>query len=183
MIKLAGTACRSFIFPADLATTYAYYGDLQHVLNYLPHITVVKLHADDHFRVLYSTSEMGAYTIRVFCDMRATLDGGRRLIRIVPEEGLPPIHPAASFYATSGRGYFSMESLFTEAGDSTEINFTLQLEARLPVPRGMRFVLGGIVDRVARSITEHRMSEIIDGFVQQTTGAFPDWADARRAGF
>ncbi len=181
MIKLAGTARRSFTFPADLVTTYAYYGDLQHVLKYLPHITVVKQHADDHFRVLYSSNELGAYTIRVFCDMRATLDGGRRLIRIVPEEGLPPIHPAASFYATSGRGYFSMESLFTEAGNSTEINFTLQLEARLPMPRGMRFVLGGIVDRVARSITDNRMNEIIDGFVQQTTSAFPDWAGYSQA--
>ena len=176
MLKLAGTARQSFLFPADLSTAYTYYGDLRHILNYLPHISVVKLHADDHFRVLYSTNEFGAYSIRIFCDMRATLDGGRHLIRIVPEEGLPPIRPTTSFYATSGRGYFSMESLFTEAGKNTEIQFSLQLEARLPKPRGMGFMLGGVVDRVARNITENRMHEIIDGFVQQSTVAFPDWA-------
>lgn len=176
MIKLAGTARRSFLFPADLPTAYAYYGDLRHILNFLPYITLVKLHADDHFRMLYSSNELGTYNIRVFCDMRATLDGGRRLIRIVPEEGLPPIRPAVSFYDTTGRGYFSMESLFTEAGPNTEIEFSLNLEARLPKPRGMRFLLGSVVDRIACNITENRMHEVIDGFVQQTVAAFPEWA-------
>ena len=67
--------------------------------------------------------------------MRAHLTAGDDLIRIVPEVGSPPIvATTTSFYATSGRGYFSMESLFTEAGKNTEIQFSLQLEARLPNP-------------------------------------------------
>ncbi len=178
MLKLVGSARRSFVFPADLPTAYSYYGDLGYILKFLPHISVVKLHTDDHFRILYSAKELGAYSIQVFCDLRATLDGGRRLIRIVPEEALPPIEATVSFYKTSGRGYFTMESLFTDAGDKTVVEFNFRLKAQLPKPRGMRLMIGSVVDRVTRNITANRMQEITDGFVQQSIAAFPDWNGA-----
>ena len=182
MNKFAGAAHRAFIIPTDLATAYAYYGDLRFVLNYLPLIDVVKVHDVDHFRMLYSSQELGTYTVRILCDIRATLDGGRHLIRIVPEEALPPVKSEASFYTTTGRGYFAMESLFSEIAQGTKIQFQLHLQARLPKPSGMRFMVGNVVNRIANGITNKRMSEIMDGFINDTTAAFPTWlAERERA--
>src|SRR5690606_31664001 len=106
MIKLAGSAHHAFYFPAPLAEVYSYYSDLPYIFTYLPYISMIS-QTGDQFRMLFSSTELGAYTIRIYCDMRATLDGGRRLIRIVPAEALPPIQPSASFNSTTGRGYFS----------------------------------------------------------------------------
>ncbi|SRR5690606_13542448 len=181
MIKLAGSAHHSFYFPAPLAEVYNYYSDLPHVFSYLPYISMVTRHSDDHFRMLFSSTELGAYTIRIYCDMRATLDGGRHLIRIVPAEALPPIQPSASFNSTTGRGYFSFQSIFTSAGDTTLIEFKLQLQARLPRPGGMKLMIGSMVNSVAKNITDRRMGEVIEGFVEQTVEAYPLWLHGRNS--
>ena len=179
MLKFSGSAQRSFSFPAGLTMAYAYYSDLPYVFQYLPHISLVKVHADDHFRLLYSTTELGAYNIRMFCDLRAAMEGGRHLIRLVPEETLPTVESTAGFYSTSGRGYFTLESLFLDAGDETIIDFSLALHARLPKPRGMRLMMGSVVNRVADGITNTRMNEVIDGFIKQTVAGFPQWTRER----
>lgn len=180
MIKLAGSAHHAFYFPAPLAEVYSYYSDLPYIFTYLPYISMIS-QTGDQFRMLFSSTELGAYTIRIYCDMRATLDGGRRLIRIVPAEALPPIQPSASFNSTTGRGYFSFQSIFTATGDKTLIEFKLQLQARLPRPGGMKFMMGSMVNSVAKNITDRRMTEIIEGFVEQTAEAYPLWLHRRNS--
>jgi hypothetical protein len=98
MIKVYGSARRTFNFPADLPTAYAYCSDVERILTYLPHIFLVQAYAVDQFRMLYSTLELGVYHIRIFCDLRTTLDVSRdrRAIHISPLTDVTPVLPKAS---------------------------------------------------------------------------------------
>lgn len=176
MIKIAGSAQRSFIFPAELPMAYAYYSDLGRILNYLPHICLVQTYTYDRFRVLYNTLELGAYHIRIFCDLQAVMGGDKeQVLRIHPLQGVKPIKPESGLNTTTTQGVFSMESVFGDKGAQTQIDYNLQLEAKLPTPLGLRLVPGGVVDSIAESIMEMRIHEIAEGFVDRSIEAFPHW--------
>lgn len=176
MIKIDGFAQRSFIFPADLPLAYAYYTDLSRMLTYLPHISLMRTFAYDKFRVLYNTLELGAYHIRIYCDLVATLDGVRKhVLRIGPLKGIPPVRPEAGLNSATTQGHFTMESIFYDEGTQTRIEYTLRLRARLPTPLGLRMLPGGVVNSIAESIMNMRIHEISDGFVERSLEAFPHW--------
>jgi hypothetical protein len=176
MIQVAGTARRSFLFPADLAVAYAYYGDVARLLNYLPHISLVRAYGPDRFRLLYNSTELSAYQIRIFADVQTTLDEGW-VLQVRPLNGIAPVKALAGLHSSSGQGFFSSRSVFREAGDQTRIEYRLQLQAKLPSPLGLRFMPGAMVNRIARSITNMRMREIAEGFIERTVDAFPHWLD------
>lgn len=176
MIKIDGLAQRSFVFPADLPLAYAYYTDLSRMLTYLPHISLMRTFAYDRFRVLYNTLELGAYHIRIYCDLVATLDGARKhVLRINPLKGIPPVRSEAGLNSATTQGYFTMESIFYDEGTQTRIEYTLQLRARLPTPLGLRMLPSGVVNSIAESIMNMRIHEISDGFVERSLEAFPHW--------
>jgi hypothetical protein len=174
MIKVVGSARRSFVFPADLPMAYAYYGDVGRLLNYLPHISLVRAYESDRFRLLYSATELGTYQIRIFADVRTTLDKGWG-IRIHPLDGIPPVEMKAGATSSTAQGYFASRSVFQEAGDQTLIEYSLQLQAQLPTPLGLRMMPSMMTNRVAKSITTMRIREIVDGFVERSVDAFPYW--------
>jgi len=178
MIKIAGSARRTFIFPADLPTAYAYYGDVSRVLTYLPHISLVRAYAYDRFRMLYSTIELGLYHVRIFCDLQTTLSGeNRQVIRIGPLENVPPVRSEAGFHSMTAQGCYSSISTFFEAGDKTRIDYSMSLQATLPTPLGLRFMPGTVLDSIAKSITGSRIHEIASGFVERSIDAFPYWLE------
>jgi hypothetical protein len=41
----------------------------------------------------------------------------------------------------------------------------------------MRFMPGAMVNRIADNITERRVREIIEGFIERSIAAFPHWVD------
>jgi hypothetical protein len=174
MIKVAGSALRSFTFPGELPVAYAYYADVGRLLSYLPHIFLVRAYGSDRFRLLYSTTELGTYRIRIFADVHTTLEEGW-VVRVRPMEGIPPVKAEAGFRSSTTQGYFASQSVFQDNGDKTQIKYGLQLRAELPIPLGLRFMPGMMVDRIARSITNMRIREIADGFVERSTDAFPYW--------
>jgi len=179
MIKLAGTATLTFDFPAPLTVAYAYYSDLRTVLHYLPHIEVVETFAPDHFRLLYASREFGGYSMQVYCDLRALIEGGLHMIRIVPEENLPPVDVSAGVNSSVARGYFSSRGLFFENGDATRIEYEFELRSKLPRPLGMRLMPGRMVNGIARNVTRTRMREIAEGFIERSLEAFPEWLAER----
>ncbi len=176
MIQVVGSACQQFTFPAELPIAYAYYGDVARLLNYLPHICTVRAYGPDRFRLLYNTIELGTYHIRIFADVQTTLDTGWTL-RVRPLTGFAPVREEAGLSSSTAQGYFTSRSLFQEAGSETAIEYSLQLRAKLPTPLGLRFMPGLMVDRIARSITNTRIREIADGFVERSIAAFPHWLD------
>ena len=172
MISVFGSTRRSFVFPSNLPTAYAYYGDLDRILSYLPHIFVLKGYSPNRFRMLYSTTELATYRIRVYADVQATPDKDARVLRVSPLTGLPPVRATAGIRSSTAQGYFSSESIFYDEGDETRIEYSLRLECRLPTPLAMRFIPSKIVDRIAESVTEWRIGEIVDGFVEQSIHEF-----------
>lgn len=178
MIKIAGSTKRSFVFPAELPIAYAYYSDLGRILTYLPHISLMRAYAYDQFRVLYNTLEIGAYHIRIFCDLQVILldDAHERVLQIKPlTGGRPPIKPETGFYSTTALGQFSSESVFTADGDQTGIEYNLHLQAKLPTPLGLRLVPGKVVNGIAENIMNKRIHEIAEGFIERSIEAFPHW--------
>ena len=174
MIEVLGSARRSFIFPASLPLAYAYYGDVGRVLNYLPHICLVRAYGPDRFRLSYNTTELGAYHIHILADVQTILAEGRR-IRIHPLAGIPPVQSEAGLNSATAQGYFESESIFYEAGDQTRIEYSLKLQAELPSPLGLRFLPGIVIDSIAQSITRMRIREIAEGFIERSVSAFPHW--------
>jgi hypothetical protein len=179
MIRVTGSARRTFTFPADLPTAFAYYGDVGRILTYLPYIFLVQAYAVDQFRMLYSTIELGVYHIRIFCDLRTTLDvnGGRRAIHINPLRDVTPVPPKASFNASVGQGFYSSSSVFHDTGDKTRVDYSMTLQARLPTPLGLRLMPASVVDTIAGNITNARIHEIAGGFIQRSIDAFPYWLE------
>ncbi len=174
MIKITGSALRSFTFPTELPMAYAYYADVGRLLSYLPHIFLVRAYGPDRFRLLYSTTELGTYHVRIFADVQTVLEEGW-VVRVRPMEGVPPVKTDAGFKSSTAQGYFTSQSIFHDNGDKTQIKYGLQLQAELPTPLGFRFMPGMMVDRIAKSITNMRIREIADGFVERSTDAFPHW--------
>lgn len=175
MIEIAGSVRRSFAFPAERAVAYTYYSDVSRLLNYLPHISLVRAYSHNEFRMLYRTTELGAYLIRIFWDVRVILDERGRLICINPLEGCSPVKAEAGLSSSTGQGLFFSESVFHDASPSTEIEYRLRLQAELPTPLGLRLMPRLVTSRIARSITQARMREIAEGFIELSVEAFPHW--------
>jgi hypothetical protein len=174
MIQVAGSARRTFVFPGELPLAYAYYADVGRLLGHLPHICLVRAYGPDRFRLLYRSTELGLYQIRLFADVRTTLEEGW-VVRVHPMEGVPPVETQAGIHSTSAQGYFSSQSVFHDEGKQTRIEYSLQLRGDLPNPQGLRLMPGMVVNRIARRITKMRIHEIADGFVKRSSDAFPHW--------
>ncbi len=174
MIKIADSVRRSFLFPADLPMAYAYYGDVGRLLSYLPHICLVRVYGPARFRLLYNTTELGTYHVRIFADVEASLDE-EWLLRVRPLDGVTPVGNKAGFHSSTTQGYFSSQSVFYNKGHQTRIEYNLQLRAALPTPLGLRLMPSAMVSRVAGSITRMRIREIAEGFIERSVAAFPHW--------
>jgi hypothetical protein len=101
--------------------------------------------------------------------------GEEHTIRLTPIENLPPIKTQVTINSTTDRGHYSSEAHFIEAGDQTRVEYTLSMNARPPRPKGMRFMPGRMVDKIAQNITTHRIKEIAEEFISSSIDAFPLW--------
>lgn len=164
------------MFPADIATTFAYYSDMHRLVQHLKHIELVDSDPQNEleYRLYYNTVELGSYHIHVYCDVRLELAGGTT-IRIVPVKNLPAIKPTVTINSTTARGYYTSEAHFLPAGEQTRVEYALSLQAEPPRPKGMRFMPGRIVDKIAQDITNHRITEIADSFIDSSIDQFPIW--------
>ena len=82
-----------------------------------------------------------------------------------------------------GYGYFSSVAYLEKCENETLIDFRLKMVANLPRPRGLRMMPGRVVNRIASSISQGRVNEIMDGFMENAIEAFPAWmADQEPAG-
>ena len=166
------------MFPADRATTFAYYSDMHRLVKHLKYIELVdpeERNSDHEFRLYYSTVELGSYHIHVYSDVRLDVNGSQHIIRLVPIKNLPPIKTKVTISSTTSRGYYSSEARFIEAGEQTRVEYTLSMKAKPPRPKGMRFMPGRMVDKIAQNITNHRIKEIAEEFIASSIDAFPEW--------
>ena len=179
MIRVAGSAHRSFLFPAERPLAYTYYADIGRALRHLPHICLAQTYGPDHLRLLYQSTELGIYRIRIFADVQTVVEDGH-VLHVQPVDNLPPIQVGSGAQSMTAQGEFASQSVFRDLGSQTEIEYTLRLQADLPKPGGLRVMPGLVVDSIARSITHTRIREIAAGFIARSVDAFPQWLEEMR---
>ena len=179
MIRVAGSVHRSFVFPAERPLAYAYYADIGRVLSYLPHICLARTYGPDRLRLLYHSTELGIYRIRIFADVQTSLEDGR-VLHVRPLADTPSVKPQSGAHSATAQGYFTSQSTFQDMGNQTRIEYNLRLRADLPTPQGLRIMPGLVVGGIARSITNMRIREIVEGFIDRSIDAFPHWLDELR---
>ncbi len=172
MIAIQGAVHRSFTFPADLPAAHAYFSDFRRLLNLLPHIRLVKTHGPDQFRVLYHTVEIGVYDVRLYCDLQARLDRARSVLRVGPLSGIAPVKPRVTLTSLTAQGVYQSTSSFLDGGASTQVEYHLELHARLPKPIGLNLMSDRALERIAHSIVMWRIHEIADGFIERSIDDF-----------
>ena len=172
MIHITGSVLRSFVFPAQLPAAYEFYSDMNRTLNYLSHISILRRYSPTEYRMQFMTTELGVYRVRMACDIQTELDRKSWAIRIHPLDKELPVKSNASMYSLTGQGYFASESLFSRTDEGTHIVYKIWLRARLQPPLGLRFMPGSILNEIARNITQRRIHEIADGFIERSTRAY-----------
>jgi hypothetical protein len=173
MIKIAGSTSLTFDFPAELPLAFDYYSDFSRVFHYLPHISIVKKHGDDQYRMLYKTTELGIYRVKIFCDLKVSRNRESNTLSIGPLENLvKPIESRAGLYSLAGQGYYSSQTIFHADGKATKIDYTLELHSELPVPIGLRLMPESLINNIAGSITNWRIQEIAKGFIEKSITAY-----------
>jgi len=166
MITITGSVHRSFQFPGPIEAAFDYYADIPRTLNMLPHISIVRQHAANQYRMMYNTTELGIYRVHLLCDIQVELDREAWVLRIQPRADPLPVASEAGFYSLTGQGFFASQSLFQNTGKQTEVEYRFRLSADLPVPLGVRFMPDSVLNGIAGSITRWRIDEIVDGFIQ-----------------
>ncbi len=172
MLKIAGSAKLSFLFPADRITAYNYYSDMNRLVGFLKHIELYNAHTDQQFRLRYNTKELGTYHIDIYCDVRLDTPKGNHTIKIVPLDNLPAIKQTANITSTTGRGYYSSEATFRDENGQTRIDYNLKLHANLLRPRSMKLMLQPAINTIAKKMTNHRIKEIAEYFIDQSITEF-----------
>lgn len=172
MITISGSVHRSFTFPSPLDAAFDFYADIRRTLGMLPHIAIVKAYQPDQYRVMYSTTELGIYRVRLFCDIQVELERQERVLHIRPIPEMPPAPSEVGIYSLTGQGFFTSQSIFRANGKSTQVEYQFRLSADLPVPFGIRFMPEPVLNGIANSIVQWRIDEIVDGFIQRSIDAY-----------
>ncbi len=172
MIRLAGAVQRSFTFPGRVPEACAFFGDFERLLPYLPHIRPVETYAPDQFRLLYHTTELGLYTVRLYCDVQVTINPERTRLTVAPLPGHAPVAPRATLRSLVAQGCFASESRFMPAGRRTRVDYALQLSADLPKAVSLSLVPDAVVEHIAAEIAARRIAEIADGFIRNSSRGY-----------
>jgi hypothetical protein len=150
----------------------SYYHDFNGIFNYLPHIQPVAQYGPNQFRALYHTIELGLYRVRIYCDLQVHFDAATQTLHVMPLPGLKPVKPVVTVSSLTAQGYFTSQSIFRAYGRSTHIDYQLQLYASLPKPFGLKLIPDGVMNQIAASITDWRIREIAEGFIEQSIRAY-----------
>jgi hypothetical protein len=174
MIKIeVGTEVqRSFPFPSNVTTAIEFYSEIRNLTNWLPHISLINSYSNNEFRMLYNSIELGVYRILIYCDLQSYFDMDNLELHITPLQGVKSVRVRAGMNSITAQGYYSSLSKFVPNGDATKIDYKLVLKARLPVPFAARIIPVSVLDAVASGIIERRVTEIAEGFIQNSVTAY-----------
>lgn len=164
MISIAVSAQRTFTLAADLAATTAYFRDLARTIKDLPHLSLVKTHDRDQYRILYSAAEAGVYHVALYCDIQVHFDEVEQTVRVTPLTGIPPVPPRVTMSSLTGQGYYSSQAALRSAGDHTTVDYDVQIASRLPKRLTLTLVPDQVVKRAIEQVVARRLQEITDAF-------------------
>ena len=165
MIRLAGSVKRSFLFPSNLETALEYYGDMERIFQYLPHITLLETYSPKEFRVRYNSTELNIYQVELYCSIKVISDAANAALQVVTVADKQQTLPKVGMHSLRGTANYSSLSTFKSEGDCTRIYYHLNLQGELPKPLALKLVPDSILDHIAESIANRRIFEIADGFI------------------
>jgi hypothetical protein len=178
MIEIKATTRRVFLFPAPVPLALDFFGNFRRVTQFLTHISLVREFEGGRYRLLYSTVELAAYEIHIFADVETEVDRQTQTLTIRPAQGTVPVKSKVRLRSLTAQGSYGSRSIFREAENNhCEIEYIMELGARLPRPSGIRFVPESFISSIADNITHQRMEEIIDGFITLSISAFSHWQE------
>jgi hypothetical protein len=172
VIQISGSTKRVFLFPANLQKAFVFYSDIPRSIDYLPHISLVRSFAPDQYRLLYSSLESGLYRVKIYCDVLTLLDNQKRFIRIQPLEVNPPVKSETGLNSMTSQGHYDSGITFSESGDQTRIEYSIRMDARLPVPLTLRLVPNALLNGSAQRKLSLHTDEIMDRFIEWSISAF-----------
>lgn len=172
MIHVAVSVQRSFLFPADLAATCAYFRDLARALGHQANLSLVKTYAADQYRVLFSANEAGLYRLAFYCDLQVRYDESMRTLYITPLPGIAPVPAQAGLRSLTGQGYYTSTSFFAPAGPHTRVDYAVEITATVPKRLEWSLIPDRIIEQVAQSRTQHRLTAMTDRFIARSIEAF-----------
>ena len=172
MINIAGNATFSFQFPAPPDEALDFFADVGQLVDCLPYIDLLDSEGAELHRVRYETVEMSAYTIRILCDVRMNVDKANHRLHVAPVTSKPAIPANASMNATEGRGFYENVIRFSPNDEGSKVEMRLKLNADLPRPHSMKLMPRRAVNKIARGITQNRIREIAQTFVEQSIAAY-----------
>jgi hypothetical protein len=166
-IVINGSVRRSFIFPGSSQNAIEFFQNYPQIFDLLPHISLVNQNGKNQFRLKYDTIELGLYHVEIFCEVEAKLDPANQTLYFLPAQIDKKVKAQAGLYSLSGQGIYTSQSKFVVHGQDTAVFYQLELSAQLPTPWGLRLMPELIRNRVAASITQHRIVEIADAFIER----------------
>ncbi|GAB4495184.1 MAG: hypothetical protein OHK0052_02070 [Anaerolineales bacterium] len=167
MIRINGSIQRAFVFPAPLTEALRYYANTDHILRLIPHVFFVTKYAQGQYRMLYHTTELAIYRVKIYCDLQASVED--RVLKFRPLTGHAPVKTFAGFDHLTAQGEYASDSVFESLDEShTRVTYTLYLKADLPTPLGLGLVPGAVMTGIANGITGRRMREIAQGFIDRS---------------
>lgn len=172
MITLDGSTRRTFTFPDHLDAATRFYRDFDTVLQLLPHISLVQKYGPNQYRALYHTTELGAYRVKIYCDLHVQFQAATQTLHVAPLRGLPPVKQSVGVQALVAQGYFTSKSVFRTHGAETRVDYELQLGASLPKPFALSLVPDSVMNQIASSIADWRIHEIAEGFITRSIAAY-----------
>lgn len=172
MIQISGSAQRSFVFPANLKKAFSYFAVINRTISFLPHISIVKEFTAGRYRLLYRYLESGLYPVMIYCDVLAAVDREKHTIRFSPFTGYAPLKSKAGLYSMACQGYYNSETIFTVFGEQTRVEYSIQVDASLPVAFTLRFIPSAIINNIAQNKLRRHIEEITNSFIDRSTLAY-----------
>ncbi len=172
MIPMAGSAERSFLFPAELPAAFAFLGDVKRSFAFLSYISLEGSYSEDEYRLHYHALEAGFYKVDIFCDVQVLREEHpcSLIIRSLP--GKAPVKSAARWNAMTCQGIYESQSVFHQDGENTRVDFSIQLAASLPVPVTLRLVPPAMVSKSTHNILQQRIEEVSSAFIERSIRAY-----------
>lgn len=173
MITVSGTTRLTFMLPTDVQTAFLFFQDINRIITNLPRIEHIHSHSEQHLRLCYVSRELNTYDVRIYCDVIAEYDAQTYSVRLRPKRVEPVIKASSGLKSTTAYGRYSSESVFYPEGSQTRLEYAIQLQAELPKPWAVKFVPDGVMSAIASNITNVRIKEIADGFINQSIAQLP----------
>lgn len=168
MIHLRGSAIRSYIFPADLTTTFNYFNEYQNLFHWLKYIEIQEIFDVDLYRVKYSTYELNTYEINIYCDLAVSRDYDEKTISIRPVNLPDPIETHRGLYFLQSVGTLTSDVRLQPKEDHTIVTFSLDLSSEVPIPLGLRLFPKLLLDKLVKEFVDKRIHEIIDHLFERS---------------